>query len=138
MLAHPYGYPVLMSSYAFNEDNDPVPTTSPHDADSGCGADWVCEHRRPTATTMIAFRKATAGAPVLNWVAADNIVSFSRGDRGHVIINVAEKPLETLIKVGLADGEYTDLLAAGKTVIVDGGEALVRLEPGSALVLLAK
>ena len=45
MLAHPYGYPLVMSSYAFETDQDGPPDVSPLEA-GGCDAAWVCEHRR--------------------------------------------------------------------------------------------
>jgi len=138
MLAYPYGYPMLMSSFAFGEDDDPVPTTSPHDEVSGCGADWVCEHRRPTATAMVSFRKATRGLPVAHWRASDDIVSFSRGDLGHVIINAGSKVVDLSVGTALPNGEYIDRLGKKTTIVVEGGQASAQLGPQSALVVLAK
>jgi alpha-amylase len=138
MLAYPYGYPMLMSSFAFNADDDPVPLTSPHDDASGCGTDWVCEHRRSTAVTMVAFRRKTAGLPVAHWHASGEIVSFSRGDRGHVIINVAAEAAEVTIDTGLPDGKYTDRLGGETTIVVDAGHASVALEARSGLVFLTE
>lgn len=93
MLAHPYGYPKVMSSYHWDylninndTDDDGPPSTS---GVSGTGADtlsvygaaqvtgdvpqncdsshWVCEHRRTPIANMVGFRTATAGEPLTNW-----------------------------------------------------------------------
>ena len=138
MLAYPYGYPVLMSSYAFDEDNDPVPTSSPHDPETGCGEDWVCEHRRPLATTMVEFRKTTAGTPVLSWVVEEGVVSFSRGNLGHIVINTGDEAINVTLGTGLADGEYADQLGGGATAVVDGRQMRVPVEPRSAIAFLAE
>ena len=138
MLAYPYGYPMLMSSYAFDEDDDPVPTTSPHDEASGCGVDWVCEHRRPAATTMVAFRRAVAGAGVDHWQASGDIVSFSRGDLGHILINVGEKTLVSTVDTGLANGEYRNRLADDHFLVVKDGQISATLTPRSAAAILAE
>ena len=138
MLAHPYGYPMLMSSYAFDEDDDPVPTTSPHDDESGCGKDWVCEHRRPLATTMVAVRRALAGTPVRNWQTDGELVSFSRGRRGHVILNAGDAALEIRVATSLDDGSYTSLLADGVRATVVGGRLSATLQPRSAAVFLVE
>lgn len=138
MLAYPYGYPMLMSSFAFDADDDPVPLTSPHDDASGCSTDWVCEHRRSTAATMVAFRRETAGLPVAHWHASGDIVSFSRGDRGHVVINVGEKAANVALRTSLPDGKFTDRLEGETTVVVDAGHANIAIEPRSSLVFLTE
>lgn len=137
-LAYPYGYPVLMSSYAFDEDDDPVPVTSPHDPAAGCGSDWVCEHRRPLATTMIAFRRAVAGAPLRHMEARGNLVSFARGSRGHIVINVGDEPLEARVATSLADGAYESLLQDGVRARAEGNRLRLSLAPRSAAVFLAE
>ena len=126
-----------MSSFAFNADDDPVPLTSPHDGASGCGEDWVCEHRRSTAATMVAFRGETAGLPVQHWQAAGEIISFSRGDRGQVIINVGDETADVEIRTGLPDGEHVDRLTGETTIVVVAGRTRVVLEPRSGLVFRA-
>ncbi|MBT8108082.1 MAG: alpha-amylase family protein [Gammaproteobacteria bacterium] len=134
MLAYPYGYPMLMSSYAFEHDDDPVPTSSPHD--SGCGADWVCEHRRDTATRMVRFRQVVAGSSVEHWQAKGDVVSFSRGGSGHVVINIGDATIETTVSTAMPDGEYVDLLGGAAIVIADG-QLRASLAPQSAAAVLA-
>ena len=92
MLAWPYGYPKVMSSFAFEDRDEGPPAVEPA---AGCNADWVCEHRIPDIAHMVAFRKATAGAPVTNWQQhGAAAISFGRGDKGHVVINASENPID--------------------------------------------
>lgn len=134
MLGHPYGYPVMMSSYSFEHDDDPVPTSSPHDADKGCGAEWVCEHRRELAIAMVKFRTSTAGEDVSHWRAHDEVVSFSRGDKGHVVINVGEETGGVIFATNLADGKYQNVLGANTGAVVIDGQLQIELQPRSAAV----
>merc|ERR1712194_470807 len=50
MLAYPYGYPKVMSSYYFESTKQGPPSTPVHGPGSevhcGNGQPWVCEHRR--------------------------------------------------------------------------------------------
>lgn len=111
MLAHPYGYPMVMSSYAFEDDQQGPPESSPLDDLDGCGSEWICEHRRDTIANMVAFRKATHGSELIGWQIDETVVSFGRGDRGHVIINTGDKPVTVGVPTGLPAGEYTDLVS---------------------------
>ena len=102
MLAYPYGYPMVMSSYRFEDDGQGPPATSPLDDSNGCGHDWVCEHRRPAIANMVAFRRAADGADVVNWQISDGkVVSFGRADIGHVVINVSEQAIEIEVPTSL-------------------------------------
>ena len=67
MLAHPYGFPRVMSSFSFqNSDQGP-----PHHgsdiahvvvhSDMSCGGGWVCEHRWRQIYNMVAFRYRCGG-----------------------------------------------------------------------------
>jgi hypothetical protein len=68
LLAYPYGYPRVMSSFDFS-DSDQGP---PQDAngnivspiinrDDTCGNGWVCEHRWRQIYNMVGFRNVVAG-----------------------------------------------------------------------------
>lgn len=133
LLAHPYGYPFLMSSFAFPDHHQPVPLASPHDPERGCGVEWVCEHRRPLATAMVAFRAATAGTDVEHWQIDGSILSFSRGVRGHVIINAGDQPAEVAVATNMPPGEYADLVS-GQAITVSG-DGLVTTTLGAITVL---
>src|SRR5207249_4503047 len=100
MLAQPYGYPSILSSYAFNcpvgnsmgppsdangNTNDLTCATSLETATIG---QWVCEHRDPYIRNLVSFRRVVAGTGVNHWWDdGDNAIAFSRGDKGFVAIN---------------------------------------------------
>ena len=146
MLAYPYGYPMVMSSYRFEDDGQGPPDSSPLDDSNGCGHDWVCEHRRPAITNMVEFRKATDGAGVVNWNISDGkVVSFGRGDLGHVVINVSEQVVEIEVPTSLPTGQYCDVIANGvegeectqDQISVNDDVMIVSMEPLSAIAMLA-
>ncbi len=138
MLAWPYGYPSVMSSYGFNRTTgagrdvgpptDGNGTTHPVYAagtnEPSCVAGpytptttgWICEHRNRYVTGMVQFRKAAAGAPMANvWDDAKNQLAFGRGDRGFVAINHEQAPLSRALPTGLAAGKYCDVLSGDFT-----------------------
>jgi alpha-amylase len=117
MLAYPYGYPMVMSSYAFEDDDQGPPASSPHD-DIGCGTEWVCEHRRPAIADMVAFRKAVAGTAVNNWRIDDKVISFGRGDKGHVVFNTGDAATSMELASNLPDGSYDAASVADGTLSV--------------------
>ncbi len=113
MLAWPYGYPKVMSSYEFENDQQGPPGSRPL-KNGDCTAGWVCEHRRPSRTGMVGFRKATQGLAVTNWQAiGDEVISFGRGDKGHVIINISGEPVDGTFATNMRAGEYCDVVSSG-------------------------
>ncbi|MDJ0906403.1 MAG: alpha-amylase family protein [Woeseiaceae bacterium] len=135
MLAHPYGYPLVMSSYAFDTDQDGPPGVSPLDA-GGCDAAWICEHRRAVQVRMVEFREATTGADLVNWRIADDVVSFGRGEIGHIAINTGTEAARVRLQTSLPPGRFYGLVN-GAAVDVDGqGVADVALEPLSFVAIL--
>lgn len=143
MLAWPYGYPKLMSSYDFN-DTDQGPPSSPvyNGSSANCGnGEWVCEHRWPEIINMVAFRNATNGEAVTNWWDnGSNQIAFGRGDKGFVVINRDENnSLQQELATGLPAGEYCDVISGDEcsvTVSVDGsGNASFSVAPMSAVAI---
>jgi alpha-amylase len=148
MLAWPYGYPVIMSSYAFNTasafdtsygppfDPSTGATRGPWDggvAQPACFnqsvGGWVCEHRFRPIGNMVGFRNAT----LPNWVVTDwwdngnNQIAFGRGDKGFVVVNQESQSLSRTFTTSLPAGRYCDVISgdlaggtcAGATVTVD-------------------
>lgn len=134
MLAYPYGFPRLMSSFVFSDTeagppSDAAGETTPIFAASSttpnCGlspGQWVCEHRWGPIAGMVGFRNFThANGEVTDWWSNPddgNQVAFGRGDAGFVVINRSEAPLAQTLPTSLAPGTYCDvttgdLLAAG-------------------------
>jgi len=148
MLAQPYGYPSILSSYAFDcpAGNSMGP---PSDADGWTTAvtcatsletatvgQWVCEHRDPSILGMVAFRMVVAGTDVNHWWDnGANGIAFSRGDKGFVAINAAAGTLAVTVSTAMAPGSYADILT-GNTIVVDStGAVQVSLAAKSALAI---
>jgi hypothetical protein len=140
LLAHPYGYPKIMSSYYFaNADQSPPQDGSGNTSDiynagipTGCnGTDWVCEHRHTILANMVGFRSVTAGEAVTNWWdnGADQI-AFGRGGKGYVVLNREGGTLSRTFQTSLPAGDYCNLwngelngdgsACTGSTITVNG------------------
>ncbi len=136
MLAHPYGYPALMSSYAFaagspfdasyGPPHDPATghTIGPWDGDGSAPAcfdqhrgGWVCEHRRRPIGNMVGFRAATMDAGHVSdwWDDGGNRIAFGRGSAGFVVINAAGTTLSRSFETSLAAGQYCDIISGDFT-----------------------
>ncbi len=157
MLAQPYGYPEILSSFAFvrPQENAMGP---PSDAsgwtlgvscatslETAVDGEWVCEHRDPYVLRMVAFRKVVAGTDVNHWWDdGSNAIAFSRGDKGFVAISRENASLDTTIATGMPPGSYCDVLTGGlagaacvgASVVVDSTGALrLHLGADSALAI---
>jgi alpha-amylase len=120
MLAWPYGYPQVMSSYAFSDADEGPPlhpsggVLPPHTASGECVDPWVCEHRWPAIRNMVGFRNATTDAPGIEhwWTNGANQIAFSRGDRGFVMINREDAATSARsFETGLPAGMYCDVVS---------------------------
>ncbi|SFD20025.1 type I pullulanase [Pseudoalteromonas denitrificans] len=113
MLAWPYGYPKIMSSYDFNNSDQGPPDSNVHNGnDLNCFAsEWKCEHRWQGIGNMVAFRNATRG----NWFTTDwwdnnnNQIAFGRGDKGFVVINNESADINRTFNTSLAQGQYCNI-----------------------------
>jgi len=147
MLAYPYGYPMVMSSYYFDDSDQGPPDSAPTDENGSCNEAWVCEHRRGSIANMVKFRRATAGTGIVNWkIVGDGVLSFGRGDKGHVVINIGDQAINMEISSSLPPGQYCDLISGGvgddactgsPITVGDDGVIAVSLEPLSAAAILA-
>ena len=149
MLAQPYGYPSVMSSYAFDRTTQPGRDAGPPSDAGGatrsvtCAAtletaaigQWVCEHRDPYLLRMVAFRHVVAGTDVNHWWDdGANAIAFSRGDRGFVAINRESAPVSATIATGLPAGTYCDVLTGGRAGAGCAGTSLA-VDAGGAVQL---
>lgn len=90
MLAYPYGYPRVMSSFYFTNNDAGPPGSSPSfNSDSTCNSQsgWVCEHRWPAIRNMANFRSHVGSAAMLDVVTDDNRIAFRRGNNGFFALN---------------------------------------------------
>ena len=142
MLAWPYGYPKVMSSYSFEDSNQGPPSSSPNAGEGDCSAGWECEHRIPAIAAMVDFRKRTQGQPVQNWTQlSPAAIAFSRGDSGFVAINAGPDKVNLTVATGLTPGQYCDILglvggsacSTGSLEIDQDGNLLIALPPMSAI-----
>jgi alpha-amylase len=157
MLAQPYGYPKILSSYAFSR---PVQNSMGPPSDANGNTDnvtcapsleravigeWVCEHRDPMIEAMVGFRHVVAGTAITHWWDdGSNAIAFSRGDKGFVAISRETSAVDTTVATGLPPGTYCDLLSgglvngacAGTAVVVDSTDAIhVQLAANSAIAI---
>ncbi len=160
MLAQPYGYPIVMSSYAFDRDSPAsrdagpppggggaVPLTCAASLETATIGEWVCEHRDPAIAAMVRFRHVVAGAPIADWWDdGANAVAFSRGDLGFVAINLEDATVAVDVATRLTPGTYCDALTGGleagacvgRSVVVDStGRVQLDLEARRAVALHA-
>ncbi|XP_076306624.1 pancreatic alpha-amylase 2a5-like [Tachypleus tridentatus] len=131
MLAWPYGFPRIMSSYSwprhieFGKDkNDWI--GPPHDddyntlhvirnSDLTCGNGWVCEHRWRQIYNMVKFRNVAGATQIGNWWDnGGNQIAFSRGNRGFIAINNENFSLNKSLQTGLEAGRYCDVISGKK------------------------
>ncbi|XP_075835286.1 alpha-amylase 1-like [Microtus pennsylvanicus] len=133
MLAHPYGFTRVMSSYYwpryFENGNDINNWFGPPNdngatkevtinADTTCGNGWVCEHRWRQIRNMVAFRNIVNGQPFSNWWDnGSNQVAFGRGNKGFIVFNNDDWSLSTTLQTGLPEGTYCDVISGDK---IDG------------------
>ncbi len=157
MLAQPYGYPTILSSYPFicpaGNSMGPPSDAAGNTNDVTCAASfetatlgqWVCEHRDPYIRNMVAFRRVVAGTNVTQWWDnGANAIAFSRGDKGFVAISNETVSLAATVATGLPAGTYCDRLTgglagtacAGTAVVVSpGGTVQLNLQPRTAIAI---
>jgi alpha-amylase len=151
MLAQPYGYPSILSSYPFNCSSGGISMGPPSDGMGNtinlvCAASletamigqWACEHRDPYIRTMVAFRKYVAGSDQNHWWDdGANAIAFSRGAKGFVAINGDTTALLMTLATGLPPGTYCDLLTGGLVAAACAGTSLAVDSLGNVPVNLA-
>ncbi|KAF7328520.1 Alpha-amylase [Mycena venus] len=97
-LAHPYGTPTVVSSYAFATFDD----GAPNDGSGTC---------TETGGGMVGFRNKVGSAPITNWISPQTQqIAFGRGDAGFVAINNADAAWNTTFVTSLPDGAYCDVI----------------------------
>jgi alpha-amylase len=156
LLAWPYGYPSILSSYAFDRasaagrDSGPpadasgntLPLYAPGSDAPSCATapssaapgTWLCEHRQPRVAAMVGFRRATVDAKAVThfWDDGGNQIAFGRGDRGFVVINRSDVDLSRAFDTDLPAGRYCDVLQGPVQGGACAGSAISVAPGGSA------
>lgn len=115
MLAYPYGYPKVMSSYDYHGDTDAgAPSVSVHNnGNLECFNDnWQCEHRWSYISGAVDFRNNTADnwSTTNWWDNGNNQIAFGRGSSGFVAINKENTNLTAALPTGMTAGSYCNVL----------------------------
>ncbi|GAB3012813.1 hypothetical protein GCM10027098_03360 [Bowmanella dokdonensis] len=115
MLAYPYGYPKVMSSYDYHGDTDAGgPSVAVHNNGSlECfGSDWQCEHRWSYIAGAVDFRNHTTGNWTVTrwWDNGNNQIAFGRGSQGHMAINKESYSMQVSLQTDMAPGTYCNVL----------------------------
>lgn len=115
MLAHPYGYPMVMSSYHFDNSNQGPPHEQVHTASGvncGEGKPWACEHRQPAIANMVGWRKSAGEGGIQDHFTLEgSVVGFCRGGRACVVINLGDSESEEVVgKLPIPPGKYCNVI----------------------------
>lgn len=153
MLAWPYGYPQIMSSFAFTSPSQGPPAHAdgrtqdvsclPKEQAATAHNGWVCEHRWPVIANMVRFRNATAHEFRLThwWTnGGGNQIAFGRGGAGFVVINNEDAVLDQWLSTGLRPGVYCNVTAgdggcAEKIEVYQDGRAHFKVLPQTAAAI---
>ncbi|XOV81120.1 MAG: alpha-amylase family protein [Aestuariibacter sp.] len=151
MLAYPYGYPKVMSSYDYHGDTDAGgPSVPVHNGGNlECfGSNWKCEHRWSYISGAVDFRNNVNDNWNLTdwWDNGNNQIAFGRGSSGHVAINKEDYTMNVTIQTGMAEGQYCNVLkgklssqgdsCSGETITVNSnGTINVSLAPWDAFAI---
>jgi alpha-amylase len=146
MLAQPYGYPKVMSGYAFNSrdlgpPSDPsgstYPVACPERMEDARPGDWVCEHRDVAIGAMVSFRRVVAGTEIGDWWDdGSGAIAFSRGERGFVALNRARETVALDVPTSLPSGRYCDVLTGAPTGADCSGRLVEIAEDGRIILEL--
>lgn len=115
MLAYPYGYPKVMSSYDFQGDTDAgAPNVPVHNnGNLECfGSNWKCEHRWSYIAGAMDFRNNTSDNFIVTdwWDNGANQIAFGRGNSGFVAINKEGFNLTATLATSMSPGTYCNVL----------------------------
>jgi alpha-amylase len=147
LLAWPYGYPRVMSSYDFVDGDAGPPAVPVHDGGSvNCfGSAWKCEHRFRPVANMVGFRRTAGSAPVARWWDnGRNQIAFARLRRGFVVINREGASLTRTFSTTLPAGTYCNVIegdfsagsCTGPTIRVNAaGQATITVPALGAVAL---
>jgi len=155
MLAHPYGYPKIMSSFYFSNFDQGPPQMPVHGASGrvACGGTshqfqapngrpWVCEHRWTSLANMVGWRRSagTNGVGAF-WAPDGNRMFMCRGQAACVVFNRGGIWWKPRLRLPMPPGSYCNIIKSDNVsscaaITVDGhGFAVVEVPPISAVAL---
>jgi alpha-amylase len=144
LLASGYGRPQVYSGFAFTTNDDSPPATAGGIiTDTDCANGWVCVDRDPGVTALVAFHNQVGQAAQRHWWDdGENVIAFSRGNRGWAAFNNGSSPKQITVQTGLRPGTYCDAVSGGdggcsgtKVVVTGSGRATVTVPSLGALAI---
>ena len=145
-LAHPYGIKRIMSSFAFNKNEQGPPADinenilSPLFNSKGqCTNGWICEHRWRQTYAMIDFMNTVHGTNITHWWDNDkNQIAFSRDNKGFIVFNLNDGNIQKeMIKTGLSAGVYCDVITGDRIGTFCTGKSVIINNDGFAEISLS-
>ncbi|KAF8259044.1 glycoside hydrolase [Lactarius quietus] len=136
-LAHPYGTPTILSSYAAFFDYD---AGAPNGGTGTCTGNvgtngWFCQHRWQPIAGMVGFRNQVGSAPLTAWVSpSSQQIAFARGAHGFVALNNADSAWSATFMTGLPAGSYCNIIDGTSVAGVCTGTAFTIGGDGSLIV----
>ncbi|MER6173778.1 carbohydrate-binding module family 20 domain-containing protein [Streptosporangium sp. NPDC001681] len=136
MLAWPYGTQRVYSGFTWGDsEGGPPSANGGFVTDVNCGnGQWTCFHRQMSG--MVGFNRAVAGTSVGNWYDnGNNVIAFSRGNKGWVAINNESGSVTRTFSTGLPAGTYSNDVGGGTVTVDSNGSASVTV-PGKSAVAI--
>eukprot|EP00930_Biecheleria_cincta_P031325 TRINITY_DN21742_c0_g1_i2.p1 TRINITY_DN21742_c0_g1~~TRINITY_DN21742_c0_g1_i2.p1 ORF type:complete len:477 (-),score=82.36 TRINITY_DN21742_c0_g1_i2:86-1516(-) len=150
MLAHPYGYPKVMSSYYFS-GNDQGPPAAGRNCGGGptlqssmnsTDSPWVCEHRWTAIANMVNWRKSAGSNGVGKFQKLDgNNIAFCRGSAACITMNRGSSQWSGTVKFSVPPGSYCNIIQSDdpsscqKITVGSDGSAAVQVPVLSAVAV---
>ena len=130
LLAEGYGHPQVLSGFTWTTADDSPPSDADGMVtDTSCtNGQWTCTDRNAGILGMVGWHNAVGSAPQANfWTDGDNVIAFSRGNRGWAAFNNNATPQTITVQTGLPRGRYCDVVHSPAT----GGQCSNGAGPGA-------
>ncbi|MGC5016572.1 carbohydrate-binding module family 20 domain-containing protein [Streptosporangium sp. DT93] len=136
MLAWPYGAARVYSGFSWGDtESGPPSAGGGFVTDTNCGnGQWTCFHRQMTG--MARFNRTVNGSAVANWYDnGNNVIAFSRGNKGWVAINNEGASVTRTFTTGLPAGTYANAAGSGSVTVASNGTASVTVPARGAVAV---
>lgn len=120
MLAWPYGQPILMSSYRFQNDKQGPPARDMNIKDPCLDRGWVCEHRSQLNAELIHLRRNYIQPFITGWwQGSQKQIAFSRDNKVFFVFNRDTYPIDSVKHLNLQVGQYRDFISGQVFTIME-------------------
>ncbi|CAG0879313.1 unnamed protein product [Darwinula stevensoni] len=130
MLAHPYGFTRVMSSYYFENTDEGPPHDEnyntldvPINPDGSCGNEDAMEF---LSLQKAGFRNAVQGTDMANYYNDGERAAFSRGDRGFFALSKSGS-MNQVLQTGMPAGTYCNIIDDCATQVTVNGDGTAQI-----------